>query len=247
MIILLLTILSIRPVKSYEILFSDDFNDGVADGWVEKAVRCFDHSMWQSIPSTWIVLDGQYLCEFLQDPYGAFDTGVSTVYDLNLTDYVAEAKVRFKEVERTDFNFRAGIVFRYIDLKHYYSFEISDEYNCVLFVKYAEDDPAYGVSSKEIDYPIFPNVCYILTIVVSGSSFTGYLNYTELIQWQDSDYTLGGVGLRARASDVFFDDFIVSDEIIPEFSTVGFLMIAVVITALVVILVRKVQQLTKIQ
>ena len=197
------------------VIFSDNFDDGIADGWVEKAVRCYDHQTWQMIPSTWKIMEGEYFCEFLSDPYGAFDTGVATVYGLNVTDCSIEVKIRFQKVARTDFNFRAGIVFRYIDIKHYYSFEVSDEYNCVGFWKYAEENPAYGVSGKEVEYPIFPNVTYTLRVDVSGQVFTGYVNGEKLLEWNDGSYVSGKVGLRARAANVFFDEFTVIDDKAP--------------------------------
>jgi len=213
---------SIHSVESAEALFFDNFDDGIADGWVEKVARCYDTTAWQSIPSAsfWTVTDGQYFCGFLVDQYGSFDTGVSTVYDLNLTDCMIEVKVRFREIERIDFNFRAGIVFGYTDIKSHYSFEISDEYNCVGFYRYDDENPAYGVASKSVDYPIAADIEYQLKIEIEDDTFTGYVNGQKVLSWSDEEYTIGKVGLRGRASDVFFDDFRVLDVKPPSISDV---------------------------
>lgn len=213
---------NIHPVESAEALLFDNFDDGIADGWVEKVARCYDTQMWQSIPSAsfWTVTDGQYFCGFLVDPSGSFDTGVSIVYDLNLTDCMIEVKVRFRKIERIDFNFKAGIVFGYTDIKSHYSFEISDEYNCVGFYRYDDENPAYGLSAKSVDYPIDADIEYQLEIEIEDDTFTGYIDGQKVLSWTDEEYTMGKVGLRARASDVFFDDFRVLDVKPPSISDV---------------------------
>ena len=194
---------NIRPVKSSdpEALFFDDFNDGVADGWEEKVIRCYDSSIWEELPSTWSVINGEYFVTL-----GIIDSGISTVNYLNLTDCIIQTKLRFRE---TNVGFRAGIIFRFLDDKHYYTFHLTDEYDAIEFTKYGPENPSYGVAGVQVRLPINANVEYTLKVEIKGNTFIGYLNNEEIISWSDDSYTIGKVGLYARRADVFFDNFTV--------------------------------------
>ena len=105
-----------------EEIILDDFNDGVADGWTEHL-------------GTWSVISGEYFISV-----GIVENGISTVSGLNLTDCKVETKLRFNPAV----NFRAGIVFRYTDNEHYYSFELSDEYDCAAVTNFLEGSSTDG-------------------------------------------------------------------------------------------------------
>jgi len=195
---------NILPVKSInsEVLFFDDFNDGVADGWTEHL-------------GTWNVINGEYFVTV-----GIVENGISTVDDLTLDDCIIETRLRFRD---TSVGFRAGIVFRYTDNEHYYAFQISNEYDKVSFKKYTPEAPEYGEFIIENDYPVYSNVDYILRVEVHGDRFTGFINGDEVLSSTDKRYKYGKVGLRARRADVFFDDFIVHNvETFPTPDLVGY-------------------------
>jgi hypothetical protein len=200
---MLMLAFNIRTAESSdpEVLFFDDFNDGVADGWAEKVIRCYDSSTWEELPSTWSVINGEYFVTL-----GIIDSGISTVNDLNLTDCIIQTKLRFRE---TNVGFRAGIIFRFLDDKHYYTFHLTDEYDAIEFTKYGPENPSYGIAGVQVRLLINANVEYTLKVEIKGNTFIGYLNNEEIISWSDDSYTSGKVGLYARAADVFFDDFII--------------------------------------
>ena len=183
--------LNIQPVKSNPgVLFSDDFNDNVADGWTEHL-------------GTWSVIDGEYSVSV-----GIVENGISTVDSLTLSDYVIEANLRFTD----SVGFRAGIVFRYTDNAHYYAFEPSNEYDDIGLIKYTPENSGYGTvitSTGNWAYPIERDTDYLLKVIVQGDTFTCFINGEEVISGSDGSYTTGKVGLRARRADVFFDDFTV--------------------------------------
>lgn len=182
------------------ILFHDDFDEDVSDRWIEHLGR-------------WSVVDGKYFVSV-----GVVENGISTVKGLNIEDCIIETKLRFTDAV----GYRAGIVFRYIDNKHYYSFEIGNEYDEIDIIKYSPENPGYGEKRTVIQpsygnssIVIKPNVDYILKIQIQGNMFTAYLNGQKVLSWTDDSYQSGGVGLRARRADVYFDYFTV-------YSTDGF-------------------------
>jgi len=182
-----LTINFHRTEVEGEVLFFDDFGDGVADGWAK-------HS------GTWSVVDGEY----------SVGDGFSTVDSLNLTDCLIEVKLRFGD---DSVGFRAGIVFRYADNTHCYSFEVSNEYDVAWMVIYTPDNPVYGFKdeSMSVHVPISADIDYTLKVEVRGDTFTGFLDDQRLFAGVDEDYTLGRVGLHAKTANVFFDNFTVTD------------------------------------
>ena len=175
-------------------IFSDNFNDGTADGWTQQM-------------GSWAVLNGEYRVSV------GIENGISTVNGLSLADCVIQTQVRFTD----SVGYRAGIVFRYLDNQHYYSFEISNEYNKIELHKYSPANPAYG----EVIPPTYgsnliaidPNVNYQLRLEVVGSSFSAYLDGKKVLSGTDDSYSKGLVGLRARRADARFDYFLVNSDI----------------------------------
>jgi len=193
--------LRFSPINSGDIiLFHDDFNEGVAEDWIEYLGR-------------WSVVDGEYFVSV-----GIIENGISTVKGLDMADCIIETKLRFTDAV----GYRAGIIFRYIDNEHYYSFEIGNEYDEIDIIKYSPRNPSYGEtrtviqpSYRNSSIVIKPNVDYTLKIQIQGNTFTAYLNGQKVLSWSDDSYPSGRVGLRARRADVYFDYFTV-------YSTDGF-------------------------
>ncbi len=185
--------IQLRRIGMGEVIFFDDFNDGIADGWAEHL-------------GSWSVVNGEYFVAV-----GLIENGISTVEGLTLTDCIIEVTLRFSD---TEVGYRAGIVFRYIDNEHYYSFEIGNEYDEIDIIKYSSKNPNYGESRTFIQ-PSFgnssiiinANVDYTLRIEVRGNTFTAYLNGQKVLSWVEETYLSGRVGLRARRAHVFFDNF----------------------------------------
>ena len=189
--------IGIKRIGEGSTIFSDDFNDGIADGWTEHL-------------GTWNVINGEYFVTV-----GLVENGISTVNGLTLTDCIIEVTLRFSD---TEVGYRAGIIFRYIDNEHYYSFEIGNEYDEIDIIKYSSKNPEYGESRTFIQPSygnssiiINANIEYTLRIEVHGNMFTAYLNDQEVLSWIEETYLSGKVGLRARRADVFFDNFTVTE------------------------------------
>jgi hypothetical protein len=172
-------------LTSANTIFSDSFDDGVADGWTQ----------WSG---SWSVIDGEYCVSVGTD-------GVSTVDGLDLTDYTVETTLRFTD----SVGFRAGIVFRFIDMLHYYSIELDNEYDTLNLIKYTPNDPRDGetIAQLRADNLFQKDVDYRLKLIVSGNFFRCFINGEKALTGTDSSYTRGDAGLRARRADVCFDNF----------------------------------------
>jgi len=169
-------------------IFSDDFDDNVADGWTEHL-------------GTWSVVDGEYRASVL----GVIETGISTVDALNLTDYVIQTKVRFTDAV----GFRAEIVFRFANYK-YYTFGISNEYDVAFLAFYqdlADVGEILGDTGGDGSYPIQTHTEYLLRVEIQGNTFKCFIDDVELFSGTDETFSSGRVGYRARRADVFFDNF----------------------------------------
>ena len=105
--------------KSSSTTFSDNFDDGNANGWTQQLAG-------------WSVTNGEYRVSV-----GIVENGISTVNGLSFSDCIIETQVRFTD----SVGFRAGIVFRYSDNQHYYSLEISNEYDKIELFKYSPAEP----------------------------------------------------------------------------------------------------------
>src|SRR4030067_2263382 len=127
--LLLTSLLNFKPniqTAKAESNFSDNFDDGVANGWTAQE-------------GAWRVTNGEYFISV-----GVVENGISIVDGLSLTDCTLETTLRFSDAV----GFRAGIVFRYIDNLHYYAFELSNEYDTCVIIKYTPGD--YGFTSASI-------------------------------------------------------------------------------------------------
>jgi hypothetical protein len=175
--------------------FNDNFDDGVADGWTQ----------WSG---SWSVTEGQYFVSV-----GIVEYGITTVNGLDITNCIIETKLRYTD----SVGFRAGIVFRFIDSTHYYLVQISNEYDTLSIVKYSPEYPSYGeVIAQLKDNIVQRDIDYQLKVIVSGSVFRCFINGEERLNGTDRSYTHGGVGLRAKRADVYFDNFRVENAAIHD-------------------------------
>ena len=103
------------------------------------------------------------------------------------------------------------MIFRYTDNEHYYTFGLSNEYDCAFLVIYTPGDTDYGDvfahSGGDYSYPIQKDTDYVIKVEIRGSTFKCFINDIELFSGTDNTYNSGKVGLRARRAIVYFDNF----------------------------------------
>jgi outer membrane protein assembly factor BamB len=178
-------VINLKTVRA-DTTFYDNFDDGIANGWTQRN-------------GSWNVINGEYCVSV-----GIVEDGISTVDGLSFTDCTISTKLRFTD----SVGFRSGIIFRFIDLTHYYSIELGNEYDTLDMIKYTPGDPNYGETFAQIrDTNFQKDVDYQLKVIVSGNFFRCFINGEEVLNGTDNSYTSGGAGLRARRADVCFDNF----------------------------------------
>lgn len=181
-----------QPVNaSPEVLFFDDFNDGVADGW----------NQWRG---TWHVDNSQYVAS-------GSGNSTSIVNGLDLSDYVIEAKMRLSDAQGF---YMAGIIFRRFS-DSYYSFYLnkgSNNANLIFHDREAGGGTGWTYLAS-VAYPVEANVTYALKVQVNENTFRCYVNGAEVFAASDEHLTSGNVGLDVKFYDqpepttTFFDDF----------------------------------------
>jgi len=168
-------------------VFSDDFNDGNADGWTPTL-------------GTWWVEGGRYRTNA---PVPV--NHVSVVSGIQCDDCTIEVTVNH---ENWEVGYKHGIVFRYVDTQNYYRFWISDEYDQAGFDKCYSGSPSQcHYVSVQNPFPNSGNHDYRLRVELSGADFKGYVDGVLVATFHDTDYTAGLVGVFAHRSGAAFDDF----------------------------------------
>jgi len=175
------------PTASF---FYDNFDDGIADGWTQ----------WSG---SFSVINGEYCISG-----GVGGDPISTVDGLSFSDCTIETKLRFTD----SLGFRAGIIFRFIDPTHYYSVELSNEYDALSIIKYTPEQPSYGelFADFRTTNPLQRETDYILKVIITGNTFRCFIDGELVLTGTDDSYTVGGVGVKARAAGVSFDYFKIS-------------------------------------
>ena len=167
-----------------ESLFSDNFDDGDAQGWTVIGNRAK-------------VVDGKYVA--IGDPIVVTLAGSETWYD-----YSVRAKVKIVS-GKGDF----GILVRASEDCRLYLLQFwEDKLRIVRFDggNYA-DDTSYSHSVlASISYKVDQGTWYDVRIDAQGTTITGYVNGVQVISAEDAFYSQGKIGLRSYTTQMFFDD-----------------------------------------
>jgi hypothetical protein len=169
------------------LLFSDDFEDGNADGWITTA-------------GTWAVtMDGSNV-------YSETATMGSTLMiaangSSTWTDQIIEARVK-ATLGTGSSSYVAGIFARYTT-SGYYALVLRDD-----------GKVAIRKGSSTLNNPaaasIVSGTWYTLRFEVVGSSLKGYVNGTLWLTETDTSVTAGGIALAVENSTAEFDDITVT-------------------------------------
>ncbi len=177
-------------------LFSDDFNDGNADGWTPQ----FD--------GTWYVDNNQYVV----DISGGTDLrGISLAGNTSWTDYVFELDLKAE---------KGGskiILFRYIDENYYYSvgiigLELYDYYK----VNLVKVENGVGTTVLDNDYPHDISAWHHVKTLVQGNHITAFVDGDLVIDYTDSGspITYGKIGVQGYTGSIGEDNQVRFDNVI---------------------------------
>jgi hypothetical protein len=166
--------------------FSDDFNDGIADGWTQVEGS-----------SRWQVESGEFSIDRISQAYNIQLTGSIIPFS---TNYTYEAKVKY--VTFDPYFKEAGLIFRYQDTDNFYYYKIYDFYG---YWRLIFGGKVAGVEFSERIADISElteGTFYTLKVDVTGSDFDFYLDGVLQGSYTDSRLTEGKIGLMAKASQL---------------------------------------------
>jgi hypothetical protein len=175
------------------ILFSDDFNDGNADGWTTSGA------------GSWFVENNYYVVDM---GFGSGLMGKAVAGDAAWTDYIFELDLY------AEMGVDKGFRFRYMDESNYYAMDIvGSDYNFVNLVKV---ENGVGGTLALISYESNSPEWHHAKVIVMGKRYTGFVGEDLVFDYTDTNSTIthGKIGLQgwtgAYAWDiVHFDNIVV--------------------------------------
>jgi pectate lyase len=170
-------------------LFSDDFEDGNANGWSKSG------GTWSVVP------DGSLV--YRQSGTGS--DAKAQAGDAGWDDQTVQARVR-----PTGFNGAgrfAGVLARAQTMTRYYYLALSNEGELVLGRRISGTHTTLAAAPA----PVTIGTWYTLRLEASGGTLRGFLNGTLAISASDGELATGRAGLVTLFASASFDDVVVTD------------------------------------
>lgn len=177
-------------------LFSDDFQDGNADGWTFFTTNTA--SPWEVVADS---ADASNLV--LAQGSNANNEAYATAGEAGWQDYSFEARVKLRNVEPYP-----GLLARYQDSNNYYMLRI----NKVSEARVEFSKKVGGASTIFASYPLATTAGsgYTLRMTIRGNVLRGYLNGNALFEVMDTALDAGKIGFRNNWGPSSFDDVAVT-------------------------------------
>ena len=175
------------PVAQAAALLSENFDDGVADGWSRSG------GSWA------VVTDGSLV--YRQS--GTSADAKAQVGSTTWTDYAVQARVK-----PTGFNGSArhvGVVARAQSMTSFYALALTNTGRLEI-IKRASGSP---VTLAGVAASVVTGSWYTLRLEASGSTLTGFLNGTPVVSATDGAFAAGRAGLATYYASASFDDVLV--------------------------------------
>ena len=175
------------PVAQAAALLSENFDDGVADGWSRSG------GSWA------VVADGSLV--YRQS--GTSADAKAQVGSTTWTDYAVQARVK-----PTGFNGSArhvGVVARAQNMTSFYALALTNTGRLEI-IKRASGSP---VTLAGVAASVVTGSWYTLRLEASGSTLTGFLNGTPVVSATDGAFAAGRAGLATYYASASFDDVLV--------------------------------------
>ncbi len=175
-------------ITAQQTMFSDDFQDGNADGWSRSS-------------GTWaVVTDGSLA--YRQS--GTSSDSNARAGSSSWTNYSVQARVKpiaFGGADRY-----VGLMARVVNSNHYYYLALQNG-NRLVLGKRAGGSPI-SLASKSFTFST--GTFYTLRLDVQGSSLSGYVNGTLQLTATEGEFTSGIIGAATYFASASFDDFLVT-------------------------------------
>ncbi|MCM3746596.1 fibronectin type III domain-containing protein [Paenibacillus pasadenensis] len=164
--------------------FTDDFQDGTADGW-------------SVTNGTWSVVSSGGSKVYKQSAWMTVNA-FSTVDASTFTNYSVDTSIKLTQ---NDIDLAAGITARYQDPNNFYYFRIKAG---KLQIGKSVNGTVTILAQK--NYPMTTNVVYTFTAVLNNSTLDFYVNGFKELSVSDTSHTSGKIGLYAFKTGVEFDN-----------------------------------------
>ena len=175
------------PAAYAATLLSENFDDGVADGWSRSG------GSWA------VVTDGSLV--YRQS--GTSADAKAQVGSTTWTDYAVQARVK-----PTGFNGSArhvGVVARAQSMTSFYALALTNTGRLEI-IKRASGSP---VTLAGVAASVVTGTWYTLRLEASGSTLTGFVNGTPVVSATDGAFAAGRAGLATYYASASFDDVLV--------------------------------------
>ena len=177
-------VFTLGSVANAATLFSDDFNDGNANGWTTSG-------------GTWSVSSGVY------SQAGTSASAKALAGSTSWTTMTASARVRVNSFSATSSSRGLGIAARAQSTSSFYALMLTP--NSVQIRKGATTVLASASFSTAT------GTFYTLSLSATGGSLVGSVNGSQVVSTSDSSFATGRVGLIANFAAGSFDDVLVTD------------------------------------
>ncbi len=171
-------------------LFSDNFNDGQADGWSTQ------NGSWSVVTDS-----GSPVYYQSSTSEGRASTGSSS-----WTNYSVEARVK---VDNWNGSNRVYVAGRYQDGNNFYAASLYNSTGGKLEIRKKVGGSSTTLATK--DYTLSTGTWYTVKLELNGSTLNMYVNGQLQLTASDSSLSSGGIGLVAYKTVTKFDDVSVSD------------------------------------
>ncbi|MEW9700481.1 right-handed parallel beta-helix repeat-containing protein [Paenibacillus sp. SI8] len=171
-------------------VFSDNFDDGNANGWVTQ------NGSWA------VVQDGSsYVYQQSSTSEGRASAG-STAW----TDYAVEASVNVTNWNGSN---RAYVAGRYTDGNNFYAASLYNSSGGKLEIRKKVSGSTTTLATK--DFTLAAGTWYTVKLEMAGSTIRMYVNGTLQLTATDTSLTSGAIGLVAYKTAAKFDQVVVTD------------------------------------
>jgi pectate lyase len=186
---LLSLFITVMPLVTYgATLFSDTFEDGVADGWSTNG------GSWA------VVTDGSQVYRQSSTSSTALALAGATTW----TDQVVEARV--KAIQFVGSSEYVAIAARVQNATNYYYLSLRDANKLELNKVVAGSKRSLASTS----FTVNTNTWYTLRLEIQGSTLRGFVNGTQHLSVTDSQFTSGRAGVTTYNASASFDDVLVT-------------------------------------
>jgi hypothetical protein len=180
------------------VAFFDDFEDGVADGWINATVPP------TGLAGAWSILqDGSKVYRQSNNMDGS--TQIAAAGSTAWVNQVIEAKIKVFSFNGVTSSYFAGVCGRFKDIDNWYCAVLRSDGRFSLRARLNAFTNTLG-SAVTVAPAVTTNVWYTVKLEIRGTTLTGYLDGVPQTSVTDSSIAAGGIAVMGAGVVAEFDD-----------------------------------------